>query len=200
MGNSTNLGKDSNGDWVPMGATTASDGSAAGLVISAPGSFVMPGGGVTDVKRGLTLIDGGDLQVLNADGTLNAAAQTAKIHDITFDTADARDTIEITVSGEVSSVNDSAFYAYIQGAGGTHAAAVTALDSLTHTITEVTPGSTGENSQVASSTGLILLRVGAVNIIPLNFSVLIVSIMGITGAGASAAANTRFFQTTAWTR
>ena len=32
MGNSTNLGKDSNGDWVPMGATTTSDGRSAGLV------------------------------------------------------------------------------------------------------------------------------------------------------------------------
>ena len=182
-----------------LGGTTTSDGSAAGLVVSGPGGFVMPGGGALDVKRGQGLLDAGDQTSIQTDGTLAAAPATGKVHDVTFDTADGRDTASITISGEVSSLNDSVFYAYIQGAGGTHAAALLAFD-MTHTVTEVTPGSSGENSIVAIDAAPILLMVGKTNIIPVDFSILMVSICMLTGPGAAAAANTRFFQIDSWKR
>ena len=65
MGNVTNLGKDSNGQWVPMGASTDPNGTPAGLCVSGdltPSELAIPQIDATDAAK--VQLDAGAGQLL----------------------------------------------------------------------------------------------------------------------------------------
>lgn len=191
---------DSNGNVI-----TDSDGNNAVNVVTAPGGFVMPGGGSTDVKKGFIMLDNSDA----TEGTaLNAYVPSTqnKIHTVTFDTLDARDTLCIRkISSNANNGNDDSFHAlFIQGTTGDDAGA---LNGLSHSQTYT--GAAGVNDQSASSQNLFILPSARGNddlIIPLDFAVLRVDITSFYpnnatfGGGAPAGGTFYHYEVSAWTR